>query len=514
MRLSSLGSEPSVGESGIVDEVNLNVDDSGGAQSPAGKRDGGKRRDDSDGSVKSSVSSKNSRSRRSGSQRRRGRKATKKVDYDGKEGGSVDSGGHSSISDLSDRSESTSTKVSLSVVHEMKDEIAQIMEERLEEQAREAAEGSGSTKVSRRLYDANGTSHVIDNAGGTSAGREVAGDAAAAALAQALQAAGVGSADAVTTPVGTASAAGDGGGASNVEGIDGPTADTAPDDGVGAAGGNGLAERTGSYRPNGSSRISMSPSEMQEKIVASVVAALDQKQQQMRAEVEAKMVVLLGAPSHGGGDGQATSAHREAVMRGIEGSAVRRLDMTEGSSTGSSPNNSPVRSRDRARVGASSWTEPPANALTDQAQSGAALTTELKTGGSVGSSSLGHESAGSRSRRSSLGHQSAGSRSRRKRKKSSGEPRQTGKMPDLGAKQKPEVAAGAQGSSVVSSQDVTTSSNLREAWSGVGIDQFWASLNSSAVVPARACLEGVPMVTPVSSNILHSGVGSDLHGGI
>ena len=78
----------------------------------------------------------------------------------------------------------------------------------------------------------------------------------------------------------------------------------------------------------------------------------------------------------------------------------------------------------------------------------------------------------------------------------------------------PVGTAGAQGSSVVSSQDVTTSSNLREAWSGVGIDQFWASLNSSKVVPARACLEGVAMVTPVSSDILHSGVGSDLHGGI
>ena len=36
----------------------------------------------------------------------------------------------------------------------------------------------------------------------------------------------------------------------------------------------------------------------------------------------------------------------------------------------------------------------------------------------------------------------------------------------------------------------------------------------AAEIPARACLEGVPMVTPVSSNMLHSGVGSDLHGGI
>ena len=66
-RLSSLGSEPSVGQSGIVDEVNLNVGNSGGAQSLAGKRDRGETRDDCDGSVQLSVSSKNSRSRRSGS---------------------------------------------------------------------------------------------------------------------------------------------------------------------------------------------------------------------------------------------------------------------------------------------------------------------------------------------------------------------------------------------------------------------------------------------------------------
>ena len=32
----------------------------------------------------------------------------------------------------------------------------------------------------------------------------------------------------------------------------------------------------------------------------------------MRAEVEAKMSVLQGAPSHGGGDDQATSAHSAA----------------------------------------------------------------------------------------------------------------------------------------------------------------------------------------------------------
>ena len=48
----------------------------------------------------------------------------------------------------------------------------------------------------------------------------------------------------------------------------------------------------------------------------------------------------------------------------------------------------------------------------------------------------------------------------------------------------------AQRSSAVSSQDVTTSSNLRETWSGVGINQFWASLNSSAVVPARVSTFG------------------------
>jgi hypothetical protein len=63
----------------------------------------------------------------------------------------------------------------------------------------------------------------------------------------------------------------------------------------------------------------------------------------------------------------------------------------------------------------------------------------------------------------------------------------------------------AQRSSAVSSQEVTTSSNLRETWSGMGINQFWASLNSSAVVPARACLEGVPMVTPGSSVNLSEG---------
>ena len=57
----------------------------------------------------------------------------------------------------------------------------------------------------------------------------------------------------------------------------------------------------------------------------------------------------------------------------------------------------------------------------------------------------------------------------------------------------------------MSSQDVTTSSNLRETWSGMGINQFWASLNSSAVVPARACLEDVPMVTPGSSVNLSEG---------
>ena len=50
-RLSSLGSEPSIGQSGIVDEVNISVGNSGGAQSLAGKRDRGEKRDDSDGSV-------------------------------------------------------------------------------------------------------------------------------------------------------------------------------------------------------------------------------------------------------------------------------------------------------------------------------------------------------------------------------------------------------------------------------------------------------------------------------
>ena len=115
----------------------------------------------------------------------------------------------------------------------------------------------------------------------------------------------------------------------------------------------------------GSTKISISASEMQRKMADVAAAAIAQAEEQSRQAAEvmeskleaqaaemrkqtaemAKLVAALGAQQSSVPAvpiGQATSADRDAVVRGS--SAVRRLDMTDGSFTGALPNTSPNRS--------------------------------------------------------------------------------------------------------------------------------------------------------------------------